>query len=49
MKTRRLLLSFLLVAFMTGLFYTGQVAAEKDGCKPAPMTEEEYDDLYGGD
>ena len=49
MKTKHILMSFLMMTFLTGLFYTGQAVAEKDGCKPAPMTEEEYDDLYGGD
>lgn len=49
MNIKRLFFSFLTVAFLSGVFFSSPVLADKAGCETKPMTAEEYDDLYGGD
>ena len=49
MNTKKLFFPFLTIAFLSGLFFSGPVLANEEGCEPKPMTAEEYDDLYGGD
>ena len=38
MNIKKLFFSFLTVAFLSGLFFSSPVLADKEGCEPKPIT-----------